>query len=106
MTNKITASLIIGICAGVIDILPGVIQGIDFRITIAGFSFWVTNSIVIAYIFLPVKDWQKGILISSLLAIPGVALLSVVHPGSVIPMIILTFFLGAFVGHLNGKYAR
>ena len=106
MTRKLAGALIIGIGAGVIDILPGVLNGVDIRVTVAGFSFWVTNALVIAFVSLPLKNWQKGLLISSLLAIPGVVLLSLVHPDSVIPMIVLTVFLGALVGHLTGKYAR
>ena len=106
MTSKLSASLMIGFGAGVIDILPGVLNGVDIRVTVAGFSFWVTTALVVAYVSLPLKHWQKGLLISSLLAIPGVVLLSLVHPDSVIAMIVLTVFLGALVGHLTGKYAR
>lgn len=106
MTTKLSASLMIGFGAGVIDILPGILNGVDIRVTVAGFSFWVTTALVVAYVSLPFKCWQKGILISSLLAIPGAVLLSLVHPDSVIPMIVLTVFLGALVGHLTGIYAR
>ncbi|MCG7945107.1 MAG: hypothetical protein N0C84_02040 [Candidatus Thiodiazotropha taylori] len=106
MVSKLGVSILIGIGAGIIDITPGVMSGVDIRVTVAGFSFWVTTALVIAYISLPMQHWQKGLIIALLLAIPGVVLLSLVHPDSVIPMIVLTVILGALVGFLTGKYAN
>ena len=54
MERKLRSSLLIGFCAGLIDILPGVVNGVDIRVTIAGFSFWVTTALIIAFISLPV----------------------------------------------------
>jgi hypothetical protein len=106
MNRKIVTSLLIGICAGVIDILPGILNGVDFRITLAGFSFWVAISFIVAHVSLPIKDWLKGLVVSLIMAIPGTFLLSLVDPSSVIPMIIITIVLGTSVGFLTGKFAR
>ena len=106
MRQKIFVSLAIGVVAGVLDVTPGLIQGVDLRITLTGFSFWVVMGPTIAFISLPVKDWLKGLLVASLLAIPGTILMSAIDPDTVIPMIIVTIVLGSRVGFLTGRYAR
>ena len=106
MNKKILMSLIIGVCAGIIDVIPGIIEGVDIRVTLAGFTFWVTTGFIVAHVSLPIKNWLKGVTVASLLAIPGTILISKVDPNSVVPMIILTIFLGALVGLLTGKYAN
>jgi hypothetical protein len=106
MIQKLSASFTIGIIAGLIDITPGLIRGVDGYITLTGFSFWVVMGPTIAFISLPMKDWLKGSVVASLLAIPGAILMSAIDPGTVIPMILVTIFLGTLVGFLTGKYAR
>ncbi len=106
MRQKILASFTIGSIAGFIDITPGLIKGVDLRITLTGFSFWVVLGPTIAFISLPISDWLKGLVVASLLAIPGTILMSAIDPDSVIPMIVLTIALGSMVGFLTGKYAK
>ncbi|MES9860511.1 MAG: hypothetical protein ABW157_20160 [Candidatus Thiodiazotropha sp. LLP2] len=106
MRQKILTSFLIGFIAGLIDITPGLIQGVDSYITFTGLSFWVVMGPTIAFISLPMKDWLKGIVVASLLAIPGTIIMSEIDPGTVIPMIVVTIALGSLVGFLTGKYAR
>ena len=106
MRRKILASFIIGMIAGLIDIAPGVIRGVDLHITLAGFTFWMMMGPAIAFVSLPVKDWLKGLIVASLLSSPGTILISVIAPDSAFPMIVLTIVLGSMVGFLTGKYAK
>ena len=105
LKKKTVVSFLIGALAGLIDIIPGVIEGVDFRITMAGYTFWMVIGFIVAHVSLPMKDWLKGLVIAVLLSIPGIMLISVVDPRSVLPMIIITVLLGPIVGHLTGKYA-
>lgn len=104
--KKIMVSLVIGTCAGIIDIVPGIIQGVDLHITFAGFTFWVIMGFVVAHISLPISDWIKGLIIAFLLSIPGTILMSASNPKIIIPMFILSIVLGSFVGYFTGKYAN
>lgn len=106
MKRKLLASLAIGCVAGLIDISPGIIRGVDLHITITGLTFWLVMGPTIAFISLPMKDWVKGLVVASLLAIPGTILISAIEPASVIPMVTLTIVLGSMVGFLTGRYAR
>ena len=106
MRQKILISFAIGFVAGLIDITPGLIQGVDLHITLTGLSFWVVMGPTIAFISLPMQDWLKGLVVASLLAIPGAILMSSISPETVIPMIIVTIALGSLVGLLTGRYAK
>ncbi len=105
MIKKIIISLIIGALAGIIDVIPGIIKKVDWHITLAGFTFWLTLGFVIAHVSLPLDNWLKGLLIASILAIPAIILMSATNPKTVVPMIILSIVLGSLVGFLTGKYA-
>ena len=105
LNNKTLISLLIGALAGVIDILPGVIQGVDYRITMAGFTYWVGVGFMVAHVSLPIKDWLKGLVVAMILSIPGAILISVVDARSVLPMLIITVLLGPAVGYLTGRYS-
>ena len=106
MKHKLLVSLLIGVLAAIIDITPGVIRGIDLRITLTGFSFWVLMGPTIAFIVLPMKDWLKGLVVASLLSIPGTIIMSLVEPSTVLPMFLLAIALGAMIGYLTGRYAK
>lgn len=106
MRRKLLASFAIGAIAGLIDITPGLIQGTDLSISLTGFSFWVVMGPTIAFISLPMSDWLKGLVVASLLAIPGTILMSTIDPKTVVPMVVMTIVLGSLVGFLTGKYAR
>lgn len=106
MRQKILASFAIGFIAGLIDITPGLVQGVDMHVTLAGFSFWVVMGPTIAFVSLPMKGWLKGLVVASLLSIPGVILMSAIDQDTVIPMIVMTIALGSMVGLLTGRYAR
>lgn len=103
-TRRITISLCIGALAGAIDIIPGLVQGVDYRITLADFTFWVGVGFVVAHVSLPVKNWVKGFAVAMVLAIPGAILLSLIDPHSVLPMFIIAALLGPAVGYLTGRF--
>ena len=104
--RKLLIALSIGILAGMVDVLPGVIQGVNSRITLAGFTFWVGVAFVVAYVSLPLKAWLKGLVVAMVLSIPGVMLISIVDARSVVPMLIITAILGPVIGYLTGRLCR
>ena len=106
MKKKLLVSLLIGVLAAIIDITPGVMRGIDITITFTGFTFWVLMGPTIAFVSLPMKDWLKGLVVASLLSIPGTILMSLVDPSTRLPMFLLALALGSLVGFLTGRYAN
>lgn len=104
--KKITASLIIGVIAGVIDVIPMIIQGLDWYSNISAFVFWIIMGFVISYISIPLKSWKKGLLVAGLSALPIMIIVAASDPVSIIPIAIMTVVLGSLVGFLTEKYAQ
>ena len=67
---KLIAALLIGIFAGIIDIIPMIIQKLNKYATISAFVHWVILGFIISYIELPVVPWLKGLIIGVISSIP------------------------------------
>ena len=71
--DTLLLSAIIGVAAGIIDVIPMIIQKLDKRATISAFLQYFFVSIIIVNIDLPhVVWWLQGGLISVALAFPVV----------------------------------
>lgn len=104
--KRIFYSLLIGAFAGIIDVIPMIIQKLDWYSNISAFMFWVIMGLIIAHISLPIKNWLKGLIVSLLSAIPIMILVFANDPKSVIPMLASSVILGSLVGITTGKYAK
>ena len=91
---------------GVIDVISMLIQGLDWYANISALVFWIVMGFVISYVSLPLKGWQKGLLIAELSAIPIMILVAADDMKSVIPIIGTTAVLGSLTGFLTAKYAK
>lgn len=103
--KKLLVSITIGIFAGIIDVIPMIIQGLDWYSNISAFVFWVVMGIIISHSVLPIKNWIKGLTIGLISAVPVMILVFSDDPKSVIPMFIMSIILGSLVGFFTGKYA-
>ncbi|MDD5750448.1 MAG: hypothetical protein PHU56_02250 [Candidatus Pacebacteria bacterium] len=104
--RKFLISVFIGILAGVVDVIPMIIQGLDWYSNISAFIFWIVTGVVIAYISLPIKAWLKGLMVAVISALPIMILVFAADAKSVIPMIIMSAVLGSLVGLTTSRYAR
>jgi hypothetical protein len=104
--NTLLLSAIIGIVAGIIDIIPMVIQKLDKRATISAFLQYFFVSIIIVNIDLPhVAWWLQGGLISMALALPVVFLVSVQDKKAVPIILSMAAILGTLIG-IAGHYLK
>ena len=104
--NTLLLSVIIGIVAGVIDIIPMVIQKLDRRATISAFLQYFFVSIIIVNIELPhVVWWVQGGLISVALALPVVALVASEDKKAVPIILTMAAILGTLIG-IAGHYLK
>lgn len=105
--TKLIVSIGIGMVAGILDVVPMIIGGVDWYSNISAFVFWVVMGVVISYSSLPVREWAKGMIIGLLSAVPVMILVVAEEPKSVIPMFFMSVILGGLVGFFTtGKYAR
>ncbi len=97
--NTLLSSIYIGVIAGVIDIIPMIIQKLEKRATISAFLQYLFVSIIIVNINIPgVVWWAQGGIISLALAIPIIIIVSV-NDRKTIPIISsMAIILGTLIG--------
>ena len=102
--DKLLLSVIIGIVAGIIDIIPMIIKKLDKRASISAFLQYFFVSIIIVNIDLPhVVWWLQGGLISVALALPVVVIVAMQDKKAVPIMLTMAAVLGTLIG-IAGHY--
>jgi hypothetical protein len=97
-------SMVIGVAAGIIDILPMLIQKMNKASIISAFLQYFFISIIIINIELPeIAWWLKGSLISLALALPVVIIVSEQDKKAVPIICTMAIILGALIG-IAGHY--
>ena len=102
--NDFLIAVIIGIIAGLIDIIPMIIQKIDKRDTISAFLHYFALGLIIPFVNWSIVPWITGIVIAILTSIP---IMIIVYPRdkkAIIPMIIISLILGAGIGIAGAKF--
>ncbi len=96
--EKWQKGLCVGIVAGVIDVIPMILQNLTWDANLSAFFFWVATGTVIAVADIPLKGAVKGIAVSYALLVPLAFLIGWANPATLIPIAIMTPILGAAVG--------
>jgi hypothetical protein len=92
-------SILIGIVAGIVDIIPMIIQKLDKRATISAFLQYLFVSIVIVNINLPgIAWWLQGSIISLALALPIIIIVSENDKKAVPIIASMAVVLGTLIG--------
>lgn len=103
MKNKTLIGLTIGICAGIIDVIPMIIQKLSWGANLSALSMWI-----IVGLFISANDWKmnsilKGILVSNLTLLPCAVIIGWQEPFSLIPILVMTLILGGLSGFIINK---
>jgi riboflavin transporter FmnP len=102
---KLFISLGIGAAAGIIDIIPMIIQKLDKFSNWSAFVHWLVLGVVISYIQLPMSPWLKGLVVAEISALPIIILMLKNDPKSIIPILVMSAILGIAVGVATNKFA-
>ncbi len=102
--KNISIALLIGICAGIIDVIPMIIQKLDWHADVSAFLFWVALGVVIPYVSWNIKSWLKGLIVAELFAIPIIVITLTTGFGSVFPIMVMSALLGTLVGIVSKKF--
>ena len=86
MRNILTA-LSIGTVAGIIDVVPMIIQKLDKYSCISAFVHWIVLALIIPYVCWDIQPWLKGVIIAELTAIPIMILVYPQDSKALIPII-------------------
>jgi len=98
--KTIIIGIILGIAAGIIDVIPMIIKKLTWDANISAFLMWVIVGFFIATIDLNMNPILKGILSAFLILTPCAVLIGWKEPKSLIPIFVMTLILGGLLGLL------
>lgn len=101
--KKIKTGLLLGIVAGIIDVIPMIMQNLTWDANISAFTMWIVVGFLIATSDLKINSIIKGILIAFLVLLPTAILIGWKEPVSLIPITIMTTILGGLLGFSINK---
>ncbi|MDH6312497.1 glycopeptide antibiotics resistance protein [Parabacteroides sp. PFB2-10] len=97
-TKRIKIGILLGMAAGILDVIPMVVQHLTWDANLSAFTMWVVVGFLIATIDLNIHPIAKGILIAFLALLPSAILIGWQEPISLIPITIMTTILGGLLG--------
>ncbi|MFZ2795026.1 MAG: hypothetical protein WAZ38_05550 [Prolixibacteraceae bacterium] len=101
--KKIKIGLLLGMAAGVIDVIPMIMQNLTWDANISAFTMWIVVGFLIATMDLNINSIIKGILTAFLVLLPTAILIGWKEPVSLMPIAIMTTILGGLLGFLINK---
>jgi hypothetical protein len=104
--KKLIIGVVFGAFAGIIDIIPMILQKLTWDANISAFTMWIISGFFISTTELKINSIVKGILISFLLLTPCAILIAWKEPKSLIPVSIMTLLLGALLGFAINKIGK
>lgn len=104
--KKMKIGLLLGIAAGIIDVIPMIMQNLTWDANISAFTMWIVVGFLISTIDLKLNPIIKGILIAFLVLLPNAILIGCKEPISLIPIVIMTTILGGLLGFSIQKITK
>ena len=102
--KSILLALVLGAGAGIIDIIPMLIQKLDKYATCSAFVQWLVLGLVITFIKIPgVDGWLKGLITAVLLSLPIIIIVMKNDFRSIFIILFMSAFLGSLVGWVSEK---
>jgi hypothetical protein len=104
--KKIVAGLVLGLIAGIIDVIPMILQKLPWSANLSALTMWIIIGFLISTNELKINSIVEGILISFLVLTPTAILIAWQEPMSLIPIAIMTLVLGGLLGFTINKIAK
>ncbi|MEA3494347.1 MAG: hypothetical protein U9R38_08220 [Candidatus Margulisiibacteriota bacterium] len=105
MRKKILIGLLFGALAGIIDIIPMIIQKLPLSANLSAFVMWVVIGLFIATSNLKLPPILKGIAIAFLVFASVGVLIGFQEAKSLVPIGIMLVILGGGLGYVVDKFA-
>lgn len=96
--KKQVTGIILGIIAGILDVIPMIIQDLTWDANLSAFTMWIVIGFFIASVDLKINSILKGIIIAFLVLLPSAFIIGWHEPVSLIPIAIMTIILGGLLG--------
>ncbi len=101
--KKPFVGIMFGAVAGIIDVVPMIIQQLTWDANLSAFSMWVVVGFLISTTDIKLKPILKGILVAFITILPTAILIGWKEPKTLIPIGIFTLILGGTLGYSINK---
>ncbi len=106
MKNNMVIGLLLGAVAGVLDVIPMLLQGLTWDANLSAFFLWIVSGFVLATSNLRLHPVAKGIVIPFICLLPSAFIIGWADPMVLIPIAVMTLLLGAGLGFAYGKLSK
>lgn len=96
--KKVLVGVSCGVVAGVIDIIPMILQNLTWDANFSAFAMWVVIGFFLSVADIKMNVVVKGILVSFSVLLPSAILIGWDEPASLLPVLIMTAILGGLLG--------
>jgi hypothetical protein len=103
MKNNILVGLFLGVVAGMLDIIPMLLQGLTWDANLSAFFLWVASGFLLATSNLRIHPVLKGIFIPFICLLPNAFIIGWNNPFTLLPIAIMTIILGTLLGFAYNK---
>ena len=100
--SEILIALLIGTVAGVIDVIPMIIQKMDKYANLSAFFHWVVLGLIIPFVSWDIAPWLKGLITAEISAVPILFIVVPKDKKAIVPITIMSAILGVLVA-ISGK---
>ncbi len=100
--KEILIALTIGIIAGIIDVIPMIIQKMEKSANLSAFSHWIVLGLIIPFVSWDIAAWLKGLIIAEISAIPLLFIIASKDKKAILPITIMSAILGIAIA-IAGK---
>ena len=97
--KNLKVGVLLGFAAGIVDIIPMMLQQLSWDANISALSMWVVVGIFISTINWKINAILKGILIALLVLLPSAIIIGWKEPILLIPVFSMTLILGGILGY-------
>ncbi|PIZ47992.1 hypothetical protein COY32_00865 [candidate division WWE3 bacterium CG_4_10_14_0_2_um_filter_41_14] len=104
--RKILIGMSCGTVAGIIDIVPMVLQKLTWDANFSAFTMWVVIGFFLSVVNLKINSIMKGIIFSFLVLLPSAILIGWNEPVSLLPIFFMTLILGGLLGLIIDKLTK
>lgn len=104
--KKIIIGIGLGTLAGMLDIVFMLIQKLPVNACLSAFSLWVVTGLFVSIMPSKLHPSIKAIFIALLILLPSAFLIGSENPSTLIPILIMTFILGALLGFFYKRFTR
>ena len=105
MRKKIFVGVLLGMVAGVLDVIPMLLQGLTWDANLSAFFLWVVSGFMLSTSNLTIHPVLKGIIIPFMCLLPSTFIIGWNDPFSLLPIAIMTLILGTALGYTYNKFA-